>query len=69
MKYRVSLERTSEGYAVHVPGLPGCWAQGRTENEALENIKDAIQTYLETVEELSIEEFKKCISLTTCWKS
>jgi len=30
--------------------LPGCWSQGATEEEAIENIKDAIKTYLETVE-------------------
>ena len=53
MKYKVNLQKTEEGYAVLVPGLPGCWSQGRTEEEALENIKDAIQGYLETVEELS----------------
>ncbi|MEF9426226.1 MAG: type II toxin-antitoxin system HicB family antitoxin [Candidatus Mariimomonas ferrooxydans] len=35
------------------PGLPGCWSQGQTEEEALENIKDAIRVYLETVDELS----------------
>jgi hypothetical protein len=45
MKYRVKLEKTDEGYAVWCPGLPGCWSQGATEEEALENIKDAIQTY------------------------
>jgi predicted RNase H-like HicB family nuclease len=33
--------------------LPGCWSQGKTEKEALENVKDAIQAYLETVEELN----------------
>ena len=33
--------------------LPGCWSQGETEEEALENIKDAILAYLETVEELT----------------
>ncbi|MGQ9631015.1 MAG: type II toxin-antitoxin system HicB family antitoxin [bacterium] len=49
MKYRVKLEETDEGYAVWCPGLPGCWSQGAT---ALENIKDAIKTYLATVEEL-----------------
>lgn len=53
MKYRVVLEKTDEGYAVWCPGLPGCWSQGRTEDEALENIKDAIETYLLTVEELN----------------
>jgi len=50
MKYKIRLEKTDEGYAVWCPGLPGCWSQGETEQEALENIKDAIQIYLETVE-------------------
>ena len=36
---------------VWVPGLPSCWSQGKTEKEALENIKDALRAYLETVEE------------------
>ncbi len=53
MKYKVNLQKTDEGYSVSVPGLPGCWSQGKTEDEALESIKDAIQSYLETVEELS----------------
>jgi len=52
MKYMVKLEKTDEGYAVWCPGLPGCWSQGATEEEALESIKDAIETYLATVEEL-----------------
>jgi len=52
MKYRVRLEETEEGYAVWCPGLPGCWSQGKTEEEALENIRDAIETYLATVEEI-----------------
>ncbi len=52
MKYRVRLEQTDEGYAVWCPGLPGCWSQGVTEEDALENITDAISTYLATVEEL-----------------
>lgn len=53
MKYAVKLEKTDEGYAVWCPGLPGCWSQGDTEDEALENIKDAIVTYLATAAELS----------------
>jgi predicted RNase H-like HicB family nuclease len=53
MKYRVKLEKTEEGYSIWCPGLPGCWSQGNTEQEALDNIKDAIETYLETVEELT----------------
>ncbi|MEW6619609.1 MAG: type II toxin-antitoxin system HicB family antitoxin, partial [bacterium] len=41
MKYKVNLKKTDEGYSVWVPGLPGCWSQGQTEKESLENIKDA----------------------------
>jgi len=50
MKYRVRLEKSDEGVAVSVPGLPGCWSQGATEEEALENIADAIREYLAVVE-------------------
>jgi len=53
MKYKIRLEETDEGFAVWVPGLPGCWSQGGTEQEAIENIKDAIQTYLETIDILN----------------
>lgn len=53
MEYKVNLKKTEEGFAVWVPGLPGCWSQGETEKEALENIKDAIKAYLETIEEVS----------------
>lgn len=37
--------------AVWVPGLPGCWSQGSTEQEALANIKGAIRDYLLSIEE------------------
>lgn len=53
MKYQVLLERSEEGVAVSVPGLPGCWSQGATESEALANITVAIQEYLEVVKELN----------------
>ena len=53
MRYKVSIRKTDEGYAVWCPGLPGCWSQGETEEEALENIRDAIEAYLETVHELT----------------
>lgn len=39
------------GYVVEVPSLPGCYSQGDTIDEALENIKDAIQGYIELLEE------------------
>ena len=53
MKYKVVLEESEEGFAVSVPGLPGCHSQGGTEQEAIENIKLAIQEYLQVVEELN----------------
>ena len=49
MKYKIALKTTDEGVSVSVPGLPGCWSQGRDEQEALENIKDAIREYLAAV--------------------
>ena len=49
MKYKIVLNKTDEGYSVSCPGLPGCWSQGKTEAEALENIKDAIEEYLAAV--------------------
>jgi predicted RNase H-like HicB family nuclease len=55
MKYPVALTRTEEGYSVSCPGLPGCWSQGATEEEALANIKDAIQEYLEVAKQLAGE--------------
>jgi len=58
MRYKVNVKKTEEGYAVWCPGLPGCWSQGETEEEALENIKDAIEAYLATVEELTRD--KEC---------
>lgn len=53
MKYKVGIKKNEDGYSIWVPGLPGCWSQGETEKEAMENIKDAIKSYLETVEELT----------------
>ena len=51
MKYRIALQKSDEGFAASVPGLPGCWSQGATEQEALENIRDAIRDYLAVVDE------------------
>lgn len=51
MRYRIALQRSDEGYSVSVPGLPGCWSEGATEAEAIENIRDAIREYLAVVEE------------------
>ena len=51
MRYRIAIHRSEEGYSVSVPGLPGCWSQGATEGEALDNIREAIRDYLAVVEE------------------
>lgn len=54
MRFKVVLEPSVDGgYAVHVPALRGCHTQGETIEEALENAKDAIVTYLLTAEELA----------------
>jgi predicted RNase H-like HicB family nuclease len=51
MRYRIAVHKSDEGFSVSVPGLPGCWSQGASEAEALENIKDAIREYLTVVDE------------------
>jgi len=55
MRFQVMLKKTDEGYAVWCPSLPGCWSQGETEEEALRNIQDAIQEYLQAVQQLTTE--------------
>lgn len=52
MKYKVVLRQSEEGYSVSVAGLPGCWSQGATEQEAIENITDAIREYLAALNDL-----------------
>ena len=47
MKYIIAYRKTKYGYDVHVPSFPGCHSQGKTKKEALENIRDAVKTYLE----------------------
>lgn len=49
-RYRIALQHSEEGVSVSVPGLPGCWSQGKDEDEAIENIRDAIRDYLAAAE-------------------
>ncbi len=58
MRIKVVLESSDEGgYTVYVPSLPGCISEGETVEEALRNIREAIELYLEPVEDdLVIEE-------------
>lgn len=51
MKYRVLVQESEEGYSVSCPGLPGCWSQGDTEQEALDNIRTAIEEYKSAITE------------------
>jgi predicted RNase H-like HicB family nuclease len=51
MKYRVLVEQDEDGvFVAEVPALPGCISQGLTRDEAIENIKEAIGGYLESLE-------------------
>ena len=56
MKYKAVIKYSEEGYSVSVPSLPGCWSQGDTEEEAIENIRVAIHEYLEAINDL----FRDC---------
>ena len=52
MQIKVVLQPAEEGgYTVYVPSLPGCISEGETEEEALANIKEAIELYLEPIED------------------
>jgi len=51
MRYRVLIEPDEDGvFVAEVPALPGCISEGRTRAEAVENIKEAIAAYLESLE-------------------
>jgi predicted RNase H-like HicB family nuclease len=63
MKYQVALYQSEEGFSVSFPALPGCWSEGQTKEEALNNIQDAIQEYLIALQDrlqgINIETFRK----------
>ena len=67
MRYKIVLIRSEEGYSVSCPALPGCWSQGQTERETLENIRGAIREYLLAMAGivrdagLTIKEFRKLL--------
>jgi predicted RNase H-like HicB family nuclease len=49
MIYKVALHQSEEGFSVSCPPLHGCWSEGETEEEALENIKAAMEEYLDVL--------------------
>jgi len=52
MKYRVLIEQDEDGvFVAEVPALPGCISQGATRAEAVKNIQEAIEAYLESLKE------------------
>ena len=54
MKYRILLEQDEDGiFVVECPSLPGCISQGKTREEALANIKDAVEGYIESLKKHS----------------
>lgn len=56
LQYRVIIEKDKEGVLVaKVPDLPGCATEGRTREELIKNVKEAIHAYLETLKELAIQ--------------
>ncbi len=64
MTYRVAVRETDEGYSVSCPGLPGCWSQGHTEPEALENIRAAIADYLAARDAMTAEPGVRQVEIT-----
>jgi len=64
MNIKVLVEPGEDGYFVaHVPALKSCWSQGKTKEEALENIREAIDLYLE-LEPTELSKDQELIELT-----
>ena len=64
LTYPVIIKKSDEGYAIGCPALPGCWSQGATEAEALENIREAIREYLAVVRDMTREEDTREVEVT-----
>ena len=64
MNIQVIMERGEDGYFVaHLPSLQSCWSQGKTKEEALENIREAIDLYLDP-EPAELTENQEIVELT-----
>ena len=64
LTYPVILKKSEEGYAVGCPALPGCWSQGASEAEALQNIREAISEYLSVLRDSTREEDTREVEVT-----
>ena len=60
-KISVVVEKDEDGYYVYCPELQGCYSQGETYEEAIENIKDAIKLHIEADAEITVEEFRRML--------
>jgi predicted RNase H-like HicB family nuclease len=64
MKLHITLEKDESGYYVaKVPAMPGCISQGKTRKEAIENIQEAIEGWMETMESKMRVQKKKLVSV------
>lgn len=64
MKIKVIIEKGEDGFFVaSCPSLKSCWSQGKTEEEALKNIQEAIELYLEPDEEIVKDKIHKVYEL------
>jgi predicted RNase H-like HicB family nuclease len=62
--FKVIIEKGLDGFFIgEVPELPGCYSQGKTEKELMNNIKEAIELYLESVQELNKKPVMKFIGI------
>jgi len=65
LKLHVIIEQDEAGYyTAEVPALPGCLSQGKTHEEALTNIKEAIEGWLEVMESKTVSESSRLIEVT-----
>lgn len=64
MKLHVIIEQDEAGYYVaEVPALPGCLSQGKTREEAIDNIKEAIEGWLEVMESKQSFDFTQAVEV------
>lgn len=63
MLYKVVLKQSEEGFSVHCPGLLGCWSQGVTEEDALNNIREAIPEYLDTIDGFTVDQVVRQVEI------
>jgi len=66
---KILIEKGEDNYFVaSVPSLKGCWSQGKTREEALENIREATELYLEPDEIQMAKRFKNQLNQSLFWK-